>query len=71
MMAARSNVHAQNKNIKEESKKLQWFGDFTQSPLPISKSTGDINQTAINDPSLTDKNIYRVYDIGTWSLGVR
>lgn len=71
MMAARANVHAQNKNIKEESKKLQWFGDFTQTPLPISSSNNDIDTTAINNPSLTDENIYRVYSKGNWNLGVR
>ena len=69
MMAARANVHAQNKNIKEESKKLQWFGDFTQSPLPISKSNNSVDTAAIANPSQTEENVYRVYDKGNWHLG--
>jgi hypothetical protein len=70
MMNARSQVYQRNQSIKDESKKLQWFGDFLQNPVPISLN-GGIDIPAINDPSKTIKNQYRVYDVGNWNIGVR
>lgn len=70
MMNARSQVYQKNQNIKDESKKLQWFGDFIQSPVPISTG-GGVDISAINNPSLTIKNQYRVYNEGSWKIGER
>jgi hypothetical protein len=70
MMAARANVYAKNSSIKDESKKLQWFGDFIQAPIPLTKS-GDIDTGSINDPSYTITNTYSLYESGSWNLGVR
>ena len=70
MMQARANVHNQNRLIKDESKKLQWFGDFVQQPIPLDGS-GNIDKVAINDPSQTYELFYRIYEKGDWNLGVR
>lgn len=70
MMKARADVYSKNAAIKDESKKLQWFGDFVQTPIPLTKS-GEIDKGAIGYPTDTIRNTYSLYEKGSWDLGVR
>lgn len=70
MMKARAEVHSKNKTIANESEKLQWYGDFVQTPIPLN-DVGEIDTSAIQDPKKVLRLKYCSYYEDNWNLGMR
>lgn len=68
MMEAKMQVDEYNKNITGETQKKVWYGDYVQSPVPITEQ-GGIDEGAIEDPLTIYKRYYAQYEEGTWVLG--